>query len=239
MKIGIITDIHSNVVALRAVMDRLNACGCDKILCCGDILGIGPCPEEAVSILRNMLNFAAVGGNHEDYLVEGLSGEVPFSHHMDQNEMDQHKWEHARLSQDSIAFINGLPKRLDFNIEGFHITLLHYCMNEEGHYIRFKKNPSPEDLKEMFSDVDADIILYGHDHARTICKADKFYINVGSLGCPIPDGNIARAGILTLENGRAEVEPLDIRYDVTSVLDMIDRLDYPAGDVVKKYFYGV
>ena len=235
MKIGIITDIHNNIVALQSVMAKLNEAGCDRILCCGDILGIGPCPEETVSYVRAIPNLLSVSGNHEDYLLAGMDR----ARHLGEGEKDHHHWEHAQLSEESIAFLKGLPKRLDLHYEGFRIALLHFVMDEEGHYIRYKKNPSPEDLKEMFCDVDADIILYGHDHARTICKADKFYINVGSLGCPIPDGNIARAGILTLENGRAEVEPLDIPYDVDSVLALIDELDYPDAEVVKKYFYGV
>lgn len=41
MKIGIITDIHNNVVALEAILDVFKKNGCSEILCCGDIIGIG------------------------------------------------------------------------------------------------------------------------------------------------------------------------------------------------------
>ncbi|MDE5766402.1 MAG: metallophosphoesterase family protein, partial [Clostridia bacterium] len=44
MKIGIITDVHSNVIALDKVIQMFNAEKCDKIICCGDIIGIGPYP---------------------------------------------------------------------------------------------------------------------------------------------------------------------------------------------------
>ena len=46
MKLGVITDIHNNLTALRVVVERLNQMECDKIICCGDIIGIGPYPEE-------------------------------------------------------------------------------------------------------------------------------------------------------------------------------------------------
>lgn len=48
MKIGVIADIHNNVVALEAILDVFKKNGCSEILCCGDIIGIGPYPEETV-----------------------------------------------------------------------------------------------------------------------------------------------------------------------------------------------
>ena len=68
------------------------------------------------------------------------------------------------------------------------------------------QHPSEDDLKGMFDGVKSDIILYGHDHCRNICKGDKVYINVGSLGCPAKDINIARAGVLKIGKGNIEVE---------------------------------
>ena len=69
MKIGIITDIHSNLPALKAVMERLDELNCDQIVCCGDINGIGPYPEETVQFMLNIPNLIAVRGNHEKYLL--------------------------------------------------------------------------------------------------------------------------------------------------------------------------
>lgn len=46
MKLGIITDIHSNIIALNEVLKEFEKIKIDKIICCGDIIGIGPNPEE-------------------------------------------------------------------------------------------------------------------------------------------------------------------------------------------------
>ena len=46
-RMGIITDIHNNATALKAVISRLTQMGCDKVVCCGDIIGIGPCPDKS------------------------------------------------------------------------------------------------------------------------------------------------------------------------------------------------
>ena len=51
MKLGIITDIHNNLIVLKAVVEYFGQQNCDKIICCGDIIGIGPYPEETVQYM--------------------------------------------------------------------------------------------------------------------------------------------------------------------------------------------
>ena len=104
----------------------------------------------------------------------------------------------------------------------------------------YVSNPSDSDLESMLAHVDSDIVLVGHDHSRTICKVNnQWYINVGSLGCPRKERNIARAGILTIENGAIEMKPMELVYDAESVVAEINRLDYPEAENIKKFFYGI
>ena len=239
MKLGIITDIHNNLTALRAVVERLNQMECDKIICCGDIIGIGPYPEETVQYMMQLPNLIAVRGNHEKYLLEGMPSEYPNDENMGFEEMKHHRWEHHLLSAESIAFLESLPYKIDTSYEDFNISIMHYCMDSEGHYISYKTNFSEDDLKKMFSNVKSDIILYGHNHCRNICRSDRLYINVGSLGCPAQDKNLARAGILAIENGNFKIQSIDIEYDVNDVINSIEKINYPDADNIKKYFYGI
>lgn len=238
MKLGVITDIHNNLTALKATAERLNQFKCDKIICCGDIIGIGPYPEETVQYMMQIPNLIAVRGNHEKYLLEGMPNKYPNEEQMSIEEMKHHKWEHSLLSMKSVDFLKSLPYRAEISYEGFSITIMHYCMDYDGHYINYK-NPSESDLKKMFADVRSDIILYGHVHCRNICKGDKLYINVGSLGCPAQDKNLARAGIVNIEHGNVEIEPIDVEYNVNGVINMIDKINYPDADNIKKFFYGI
>ena len=238
MKIGVITDIHNNLPALDAVLMRLM--DCDRILCCGDIIGIGPHPEEVVQRLMAVPNLTAVRGNHDRYLLEGMPASVPNDEHMDEGEMGMHRWEHARLSAESVAFLRALPCRADLMLEGLHIAAMHYCMDADHRYINYTRNPSPADLDRMFAGETADVILYGHDHSPCIQRTDdSLYINPGSLGCPARDGNIARGGILAIENGHAAFTPLRIKYDAASVVADIDRYAYPSHAEVKQFFFGI
>lgn len=239
MKYGIITDIHNNATALRAVLKQLDQMNCDKIICCGDMIGIGPDPEETVQEMIRVPGLISVRGNHENYLLEGMPTECPNEENMSFGEMEHHRWEHSLLSEGSVAFLRGLPKRMDFISERLSISVMHSCVDKNGHYSEAVRNPTERDLLTMFADVKSDIIIYGHDHTPNICKGDKLYINVGSLGCPSKEHNIARAGVLNIENSKAAIELIEVRYDVDEVIRKIDELNYPEAETIKKCFYGL
>lgn len=239
MKLGIITDIHNNYIALKAIVERLHQLNCDKIICCGDIIGIGPYPEETVQYMMQISNLIAVRGNHEHYLLAKMPSEYPNEEQMSLEEIKHHKWEHSLLSPESIAFLSKLPYQVNAEYEGYRLSISHYCMDYDGHYINYTPNPSEANLKNMFDNINSDIILYGHDHRRNICTDEKLYINVGSLGCPAQDINIARAGILNIKKGNIDIETIDLEYDVNSVISRIDEIKYPAADNIKKFFYGI
>lgn len=241
MKIGILTDIHNNVVALEAVLEDLAKENCEKIVCAGDIIGIGPYPEETVQRVMQIPGFIAVRGNHEKYLLEGMPSKVPNAERMGYEEMKHHKWEHSLLTDSSVAFLQALPYRVDFSVNQHKIAVMHYCMNEKNQYISYTPNPTADDLINMFPETEHDIVIYGHDHGRTICHSqNRWFINSGSLGCPAWDQNIARAAILDIpENGQVSVRSIEVRYDADKVLRDIRRLAYPDSDAIQHYFFGV
>lgn len=104
MKIGVLTDIHNNVVALNAVLKEFDKENCEKIVCAGDIIGIGPYPEETVQRMMSIPNLIAVRGNHEKYLLEGLPSQYPNDEGMEYEEMEYHKWERGCLSNSQFYF---------------------------------------------------------------------------------------------------------------------------------------
>jgi len=65
--LAIISDIHSNVEALTAVLADIAERGAEQIICLGDIVGYGPQPAECVDILTAEADVTLMG-NH-DYAV--------------------------------------------------------------------------------------------------------------------------------------------------------------------------
>ncbi|MCL2407956.1 MAG: metallophosphoesterase family protein, partial [Defluviitaleaceae bacterium] len=180
-----------------------------------------------------------VKGNHERYLIEGIPSEIPNSENMGLAEMEHHKWEHSLLSIKSKDYIRNLKYEEWITVNNKKIYISHYAIDENNCYFNNGiRNHTVDELDDLFGYVDADIILYGHEHRKSILKGDKHYINCGSLGCPMKDKNIARAGILTIDKDIAFTE-LTIEYDVQRVLNDIEIFDYPAKDEIKRIFYGV
>jgi len=239
MKLGIITDIHSNKIALEAVLQEFKKRNVEKIICCGDIIGIGPFPEETVQILTgNKDRVIGVRGNHEQYLLEGLPEKVhDDKRRMEPEEIGNHKWNHSQISKISKEFLNELPEYKNIEIENKKIYITHYPKNENGEYKKNIKNPTIEENEKMFSGIDADIFLYGHTHATNIKHKDgKWYINVGTLGCPMSDNN-ANAGILTIDKEKVDFEHLSVKYNVEEVTQEIEKIKFPFYKQVLEIFY--
>ena len=240
MKIGIITDVHSNIIALNAELNEFEKIEVDKIICCGDIIGIGPNPEETVQeLMKNEDKLIAVIGNHEQYLLKGLPKDVHDDKRaMSLEEIDNHEWTHSKLSENSKKFISKFKISNIIEIEGKKIYIVHYPSNENGIYKKHIKNPTIKQNEEMFSGIDADIFIYGHTHTTSINnKNNKWYINLGSLGCPVKS-NIANAGILEINKNEIRYKQLKIEYDVNEVIQEIERLKFPFYKGILKIFYG-
>ena len=240
MKIGIITDIHSNINALNIVLNKFEKIEVNKIICCGDIIGIGPNPEEAVQeLMKNKDKLITVRGNHEQYLLKGLPKDVHDDKRaMSLEEIDNHEWTHSKLSENSKNFISQLKISNIIEIEGKKIYTVHYQSNENGIYKKHIKKPTIKQNEEMFSGIDADIFIYGHTHTTSINnKNNKWYINPGSLGCPVKS-NIANAGILEIDKNEVYYEQLKVEYNVNEVIQEIERLKFPFYKGILKIFYG-
>lgn len=240
MKLGIITDIHSNIIALNEVLKEFEKIKIDKIICCGDIIGIGPNPEEVVQRLMKLKGkLVAVRGNHEKYLLEGLPINVHDNKRkMSLEEIQNHKWTHSRISESSKKFLEKLPIYKNIEMQNKKIYIIHYPMNSDGVYKEHIKNPTIKENERMFSKVDSDIYVYGHTHVVCINNKDnKWYINPGSLGCPV-QSNIANAGVLDIKDDKINFEQLAISYNVDEVIKEIKKLKVPFYEGILKIFYG-
>ena len=71
MKYGILGDIHSNLSALRAVLERMDEAAIDTLISVGDVVGYGAAPRECIELLRDR-GAIVVKGNHDAACVNEL-----------------------------------------------------------------------------------------------------------------------------------------------------------------------
>lgn len=242
MKIGIISDIHSNIDALKKVFEKFKEEDVEKIICIGDVIGIGPYPEKCLDYLieNEKMFLTFVSGNHERYILNGL----PKRNHNDDNaslmtdeERNSHYWNHARINKKQIEFIKKLKNKDCLKVEDKKIIVEHYPMGINGKFKKFRKIPTEEEIVELFDDKTADVYLFGHTHEKYYCEiAQRYYINPGSLGCP-KGTNGANAGILEIHNKHIKYQQLNVKYDINKVIKDIEILDYPLCENMIDCFY--
>lgn len=72
MKIGVISDIHSNIVAFRACVDYLEEEGCDEYFLLGDYVSDTPYTRETLDFLYTFIQTHTcylLRGNREEYML--------------------------------------------------------------------------------------------------------------------------------------------------------------------------
>ena len=241
MKLGVISDIHSNVVVLEKVLNDLEKRKVEKIICCGDYIGLGPWPDEAVQLLMKYEDkLIAVRGNHEKYFLQGIPTRVHDEKmKLGDEQINCHKWTHNKISQSSKEFLERMPIEQNIQIENKKIYIVHYPIQEDGKYRKYINKANINEIKELFSYTDADIYFYGHTHVEDINNENgKWYINPGSLGCPKAT-NIGKYGILTIENDEVSYESLSIEYDSKEIVKKIEEEKFPFYKKILMLFYGV
>jgi predicted phosphodiesterase len=106
MKIAVISDIHANAEALRAVLDAIAEEGVDRIVCLGDMTGYHTEGDRCVAMLR-AAGALCIAGNHDRAAI-GLIGTEGFS----EEAKRAITWTEPRLKEVTRAFLASLPLKL-------------------------------------------------------------------------------------------------------------------------------
>src|SRR4051794_14470441 len=179
-KIAVTTDTHANLPALEAAVAAIADEGCDAIYHTGDALGIGPFPGEVLDRLLHTPNVRVLMGNHDALFASGIP--QPRPDWMDEDEAIHQQWTHAQIDPRLREVVAGWPYQLMEIIAGLNIAFLHYPRDATGDFVPILREPSREDLDELFAGHEADIIFYGHHHPSADHQGRARYVNPGALG---------------------------------------------------------
>lgn len=209
--IGIISDIHGNLPALKSVLKELEKLNVCEIICLGDVAGYYTQVNECIDVVRQSCSLCLLG-NHDWYLA--FDKDCPRS----QSANTCLKYQRSIVSENNREWLQQLcPKKkyLDLNIAhaGWNDPLDEYLTRPNEHY--FGKLPG-----KYFSS--------GHTHIPMIWKSKtKIYCNPGSVGQP-RDGN-RKASFAIWKNNTFEIHRVEYDYIETQAQMKSKKFD--------KYFY--
>lgn len=209
MNIGVLSDIHGNIVALEAVLSDMPAV--DGLVCAGDVVGYNPWHGDCVDALRER-NVPTVMGNHDRAVVT----ETGFAF----NSMAGAGVRHARetLTDEQIGWLSELPTtRREF---GGRVRIAH------GH----PDDPDRYTYPAEFSDrllSGEDVLVLGHTHVQGHKRVESgLVMNPGSVGQP-RDGD-PKAAYAVVDVDSLTVRERRISYDINRVQQAVDDAGLPA-----------
>lgn len=208
MRVGLVSDIHANRVALEAVLEDMPAV--DRLLCAGDVVGYNPWPAECLETVRER-SVPTVMGNHD----RAVASDTAFRF----NAMAKAGVEHARreLSDEQLEWLGGLPEERT-ELDG-RVKLVHGHPENPDHYTY------PE---EFSSDLlgEEELLVMGHTHVQAHRIYDEGIVcNPGSVGQPRDSDPRAAYAVVDLD--RKEVEERRVEYDVDSVIEAVAEAGLP------------
>jgi hypothetical protein len=169
-KIAILSDIHSNLPALTAVLRDVQASGAERIAFLGDIVGYGASPAECVAWVRK-LGGVCVMGNHEESMGMVLCrGRANLGAALPADDYIAGLVHSAKsLSDDQGQWAAGLPYEL--SIPGARIAHASLDTPAAWHYI--SDDESAEPTLEILRQEESRVGFFGHTHEQGIF-ADVF-----------------------------------------------------------------
>jgi len=222
------TDIHANLPALQAALERIEELGVASVYCGGDLVGYGPHPNEVCALIAER-EIPTIYGNY-DYAIAreeedcGCAYITPHDRELGQLSV---QWTLANTSQQSKDFMRGLPFDLRFSVGSTDVHLVHGSPRKVNEYLFEDK---PASLYERLAVAESDPVLaFGHTHKPWVHRyGGVLFVNCGSVGKPKDADRRGALALLTAAENGVDVEIARVEYDADQVASEVRAAGLPA-----------
>ncbi len=240
--IAVISDIHSNLEALTAVLDDISAKAIRQIICLGDIVGYGPQPAECLDLVLDRCRITLMGNHDFAVMYEpnnfnfGAEGACYWTRKVLEAETDKaarrRRWEFlGNLPVKSVLSADECPVGQTVLVHGSPRRPINEYIFPDDVY------NAPNKIQGMFERFE-NICLIGHAHVPGVfLPTPDFYspdelggvyelddhkamINVGSVGQP--RDRDTRAGYVILQE--RQVRFVRVAYDVEATISKVHAI---------------
>jgi len=224
MRVGLLSDIHANRVALEAVLEAMPAV--DRLVCAGDVIGYNPHPEASVAAVRGRSGLLADCGVDVPTALPTVQG------NHDRTVATPERYRHNRMAHaglalardriddDDRAWLAELPEQRRC-CDG-RLRVVHSHPTEIDRYVRPREFPLLADHLG-----DEAVLVLGHTHVQHHERVDgTLVVNPGSVGQPRDGDPRAAYAVLDLD-GEPAVTEHRVAYDVDRVRADVEAAGLP------------
>jgi len=223
MKIGLFSDIHSNLEALEACFADFRKEKLRKLFFLGDIIGYGPDPNKCIALVHKKAD-AILLGNHDAAAVGLLS--TDFFNTYAQASMD---YTTQVLTPENLNRLKMSPLEATYDI----FKMVHACPEEPaswGYILDL------EDAEENFKFFEQQVCVIGHSHRPIIIKKFRanrceavphdfaridedyrYLVNIGSVGQPRDNDPRSSYMIFDTETRIVSIKRVEYDYQKTQM----------------------
>ena len=236
-RIALLSDVHGNLTALKAVIADLSEQAIDDCWFLGDLVMPGPATNEVFELLESINTSVYIRGNWDDCFLDVQQKKVG-THFGDPSDvyiglLGQYVAEHLRIDYQNK--LKSLPIHTVKQVNGLSINLSHN-LNTLNSGPALLADAATSHFDELFAEHPTDIAIYGHVHHQMLrySSKDQMVINPGSVGQPffkhgrLNNDRRAQYAILEIDDtGLAEVNFRKVAYDLTQELKLAKESALP------------
>jgi putative phosphoesterase len=210
--VGVISDVHANVLALEAALDALKREGADTIVCLGDVVGYGPSPNETIDLLRSEGVICTLGMADERIAYDFARRRLPRAGVAD----DILEWTRGVIDPRNVEFLRGLPVQHRLLTPAGRFRFFHGTPETPSE--RMNLNQDPLSLSRLLERNRCRILAAGGTHVPYYRQLPAgSVLNPGSVGLALNGEPGADYAVLRIDEKRVEVFMDKAEYDFGAV----------------------
>ena len=230
MRLAVLSDIHGNYDALRAVLSALDGELIDTYACLGDIVGYGPQPAECIREIQKY-DCIVIAGNHDCAVADTTCMET-----FNSLAKEAILWTRGRLAEEEVNFLSRLP--LVESVYGAQLVHGTLYAPELFDYVKtsYDAHLSMQKMRGTLcfvghshvpvAFVEGDVISYCLEQTVRLEPGRRVLFNVGSVGQPRDKD--PRACCAIYDSDEQTIKLMRVRYSVESVIAKIREAGLPA-----------
>ena len=232
-RIAILSDIHGNTTALKAVLSDAKRQEATEYWLLGDIFLPGPGENDLLALLKDLPITATVRGNWDDCVLEALDGQYGLEDLQEVQLLRMTQYLMERMDPDQIAWLRSLPMIAKKEIDGLRFSLSHNLPDKNYGSDLLVDNDT--DNFDQLLDEETDVAVYGHVHKQLLRYGSQGQqiINPGTIGMPYFDwealkNHRAQYAVIEVEDGElVNILFRKVAYDYEAELELAKSKELP------------